>query len=147
MKNKGRTVINEYEINNQFVYITITAKNKEGVYKFNVSHYDEINQYIWTINPEGYARSHYKEKIIYLHRLITKCSSDMVVDHLSRDITDNMDENLRVCTKSENGMNRGIQINNKSGVAGVYYGAREKKWIANIKLNGKTKRQIGRAHV
>lgn len=73
---------------------------------------------------------------IKLHRLITN-NQFKYVDHKNRNKTDNRKENLRECTRSQNGMNRDIYSNNKTGVTGVYYRKDNGKYSALIKDNGK----------
>lgn len=45
---------------------------------------------------------------------------DRQIDHRNLDGTDNRWENLRLATNSQNGANRGAQVNNSGGVKGVY---------------------------
>ena len=45
--------------------------------------------------------------------------------------------NLRIVTRSQNGMNRGVQSNNKTGVTGVTFYEPYDKWNSQIVLNGK----------
>lgn len=47
-----------------------------------------------------------KPKTIYLHRVLTSCPKDLVVDHINSDGLDNRRENIRVVTKSQNQHNR-----------------------------------------
>ena len=44
---------------------------------------------------------------------------------------------MRWATNQENQFNSQLSINNTSGVKGVSYKKRDKKWIASIKINGK----------
>lgn len=46
-------------------------------------------------------------------------------------------ENLRVATRGQNASNKGKQRNNTSGVRGVTWCKRTKKWMAQIGLNGR----------
>lgn len=80
--------------------------------------FDKIKKYNWraqvmkrTGYDQIYVISHqriapYKNKTIYLHRLIMNCPEGMVVDHINGDTLDNRKVNLRVCTRSENLLNR-----------------------------------------
>lgn len=63
----------------------------------------------------------------------------MEVDHINRNKLDNRRENLRICSRLENVRNTGLRTNNSSGVIGVYYRERFKKWHASIRINGKAK--------
>jgi hypothetical protein len=49
-----------------------------------------------------------------------------------------MDE-LRPCTQSQNGMNRGRQRNNTSGFKGVSFNKNAGRWVANICAEGRTR--------
>jgi hypothetical protein len=59
------------------------------------------------------------------------------VDHINGDRQDNRICNLRNVTRSENCMNSSISKRNKSGVLGVCWTSRERKWLAQIQHNGK----------
>ena len=64
----------------------------------------------------------------------------MDIDHINRVKTDNRISNLRLVTKTQNQQNRvGVQANNKSGYKGVSWCRRSKKWMAQIRVNTKTK--------
>lgn len=57
------------------------------------------------------------------------------IDHIDHDGLNNQKANLRICTPSQNGMNRRPLLNTASTFKGV--SIRNKKWKASIKLNGK----------
>lgn len=65
------------------------------------------------------------------------------IDHIDRNPDNNAISNLRIVTKSQNQWNTGIQKNNKSGFKGVYFHARDKKFIASATNFGKVN-YIGR---
>lgn len=55
---------------------------------------------------------------------------------------DNRKSNLRLpgndySFETYNGMNKGLQSNNKSGVIGVYWNKKRQRWIAEIGINNK----------
>ena len=60
-------------------------------------------------------------------------------DHINHLRADNRFVNLRQVTQVENGRNKSMQSNNKSGFTGVYWHKRASKWVAKIYLNGKDK--------
>lgn len=64
-------------------------------------------------------------------------SEDLQVDHINGDRGDNRAENLRIATQSQNSMNKGISGNNTSGVKGVHFCNRSKKWNAAIQVSRK----------
>jgi len=61
------------------------------------------------------------------------------IDHENKDKTDNRISNLRSVTQQENTKNCGMGTNNTSGFTGVYWNKNNKKWIANICVDRKTK--------
>jgi hypothetical protein len=61
------------------------------------------------------------------------------IDHADLDGLNNRIGNLREATRAENGCNRGINSNNKSGYKGVSWSKQRGKWQARIMLDYRTK--------
>ena len=61
------------------------------------------------------------------------------VDHIDGNGLNNRWNNLREVSSQENNMNMRLSSNNTSGVTGVCWATRDKRWIANIKVNRKNK--------
>ena len=80
-----------------------------------------------------------KQRKFYLYREIMKAPKGVYVDHINGDTLDNRKENLRLCTQSQNLANRGKQKNNSSGLKGVYWFSRTKRWMARIQINNQDK--------
>ena len=59
------------------------------------------------------------------------------IDHISHSRSDNRWMNLRLVTNLENQRNASLRLDNSSGVQGVYYNKKAKKWQAQISVNGK----------
>lgn len=59
------------------------------------------------------------------------------IDHVDGDGLNNRWKNLRVVDRSTNAMNRKLSSNNTSGINGVTWHKRAKKWNARIYINGK----------
>ena len=55
-----------------------------------------------------------------MHRLIMGNPKGMCVDHINGDTLDNRKENLRICTMSQNSMNKKLRNDSESGFKGVY---------------------------
>jgi len=104
--------------------------------------YEELNQYNWyaswdrncfrvlrnvTING--------KRATVKLHRAIMNAQKGQIVDHIDNNTLNNQRSNLRLCTTSQNNMNRGMQTTNTTGYKGVFRNG--KGFIAKICLNGK----------
>lgn len=64
---------------------------------------------------------------------------DCFIDHIDLNTKNNKWENLRKATVSQNGFNRGAQINNKSGYKGVSWCKKSHKWQSHIQYNNKQK--------
>ncbi len=109
------------------------ALNGEEFY-FDLEDYDKIKNYSWHINADGYVVTGYI--VILMHRLVINCPDDMEVDHIYHNRNDNRKEFLRFATRSQNGMNRELQLNNISGVTGVTWRSDKEKWRASIGING-----------
>ena len=73
-------------------------------------------------------------RVVFLlhHGYIPKC-----LDHINGDKSDNRIENLREATIGENQYNRQANTNNTSGIKGVTWHTRNKRWQAQINVNSK----------
>ena len=96
--------------------------------------FDWLNQFKWNVSTSGYAVRKVGKKTIRMHHLIKKPTKGLFIDHINQNKLDNRRENLRIVTKSQNGFNRGIPSNNKSGIKGVYWDKFTSKWRAEIKV-------------
>ena len=109
--------------------------------------YEELNRYKWYALWSSGTRTYYavrfssryngKRMKISMHRKIMNPPKDMEVDHVNHDTLDNRKGNLRICTRSQNRMNREKQSNNTSGLKGVSRYKASGKWQAQIQVNGK----------
>jgi hypothetical protein len=61
------------------------------------------------------------------------------VDHKNLNPLDNQRHNLRLAISTQNQANRSKQKNSTSGFKGVWWHTKNKKWIANIRINKKTR--------
>ena len=97
-----------------------------------------ISQWKWFFN-KGYAFRSTKNpaKTIPMHRAILCPPIGTFCDHINGNGLDNRRKNLRVCSNSENQMNRRIPSNNKSGYKGVFWHGKDKIWISVLKINKK----------
>lgn len=121
---KKRAVIkpkkkNKHTINGD---ICVVEASNGGSFIIDADKVSVLDDYLWHIDPAyGYVCSTTTRHTVRLHRIITNCPDDMMVDHINHDILDNRMCNLRICTNRENIRNRGAQKNNKStGVKGVW---------------------------
>lgn len=75
--------------------------------------------------------------MLYLHRVLTDCPDDMVVDHINGDGLDNRMCNLRVVTVAENNLNSRVRSDSQTGIKGAYYDKRKGSYYSRITINGK----------
>ncbi|HEX9503605.1 MAG TPA: HNH endonuclease [Patescibacteria group bacterium] len=104
--------------------------------------FELVNKHKWYCMGLGYAmRFDYSERIkkaIYLHRIISNCPKGLNVDHINHNKLDNRRENLRIVTKSQNGMNQNKQKRQlTSDYKGVCWNKTLKYWVMQCKLQGK----------
>lgn len=59
------------------------------------------------------------------------------IDHINGIKTDNSIRNLRLCSLSQNQFNKPTQKNNTTGVKGVYWNKRDKRYVASVQFSGK----------
>lgn len=80
----------------------------------------------------------------YLHREVFELFFGPIpkgyeIDHVNGDDKlDNRIENLRLATRSQNTMNRGPHADSISGLKGILWDKRWKKWCARIMFQGKS---------
>ncbi len=106
-------------------------------------HYELVASFKWQCGSHGYAMREQhisyinkvkKRKTVMMHRLIMDTPKDMDTDHINGDKLDNRCSNLRVCTTSQNAMNRASV--SKCGVKGVTE-RKNGRWQAHIGFKGK----------
>lgn len=61
------------------------------------------------------------------------------IDHINRDKCDNRLENLREATNKCNMRNSKLRSDNKTGITGIFLLKDRGKWLANIRVDNKTK--------
>lgn len=76
----------------------------------------------------GYASVLIDRVPTLIHRLVIGAKRGECVDHINRNKLDNRRSNLRIVTRGQNAMNRQFK--------GYNWARREKKWRAQIKVNG-----------
>jgi hypothetical protein len=81
-----------------------------------------------------------KKKTITVHRLVASAfianpNKKPYVDHKNNDKFNNNITNLRWVTNEENQQNRTLNENNTSGVKGVIFHKKAKKWMAYIRID------------
>ncbi|MBN5205363.1 HNH endonuclease [Serratia marcescens] len=125
---------------------------------YSVLNYDkDTGQFTWKANKgkmksgqpagsvmrTGYVRIFVDRKPYLAHRLAWAFFNgehpDGYIDHVNGNRCDNRITNLRIATHQENIWNSECSKSNKTGLKGVHFNARDKKFIAQITVNGKRK--------
>jgi len=88
----------------------------------------------------GYFKIMLDGKLYATHHLVwlyhTGTFPTDCIDHTDRDTTNNKISNLREATRSQNGFNRNLSSNNKSGYNGLHWCNTHNRWISQIRVMG-----------
>lgn len=122
---------NDYNTSGEYG-IGYTFKGEE--FYFDLDDYNLIKNYCWMIGQNGYVVS----DDIYLHRIIFQTKKDEVTDHINRNKLDNRKTNLRSTRQQNNTINKSLQKNNITGVAGVWWDEKTNNWRSYLTKSGKT---------
>lgn len=76
-----------------------------------------------------------KRRTILMHRVIMDAPPGMEVDHRDGNGLNNVRANLRLATSQQNGLNKRVRKDSKSGVKGVYWVQRSRLWKASIRID------------
>ncbi len=105
--------------------------------------FESVSQFKWCATVAGYAVRNLKiggvKKMQLLHRFITCAPPDKQVDHINMDRLDNRRCNLRVCSNAENNRNKKAHIDSSTGIKGVFWCKRRRKFYSQIMKDGKKK--------
>jgi hypothetical protein len=100
----------------------------------SIAGYENILGYI-EIRVEGKPYLGHRLAWFYVYSYFPECG----LDHKNRIKSDNRIKNLREITQQCNSRNCGLSKNNTSGVTGVHWSKRERRWISQIMVNRKLK--------
>ena len=105
--------------------------------------FEYLNQWKWRVGTSGYATRTVQGKndlgarvsrSLIMHRVIMNAKKGEFIDHVDTDRLNNRKNNLRFCSSSQNSMNRSKK--SKSKFKGVSWHKRDKRWRAEIKVDG-----------
>lgn len=132
---------NEFIVNGDILEIVLYDRGRieSGRALVDVKHLEVTKQHKWHLDSNGYVASHSKDKTTLLHRLITNAPKGTVVDHRNHNKLYCSDDNLRICTQSDNMKNYSKSIRNTSGCTGVSWYEPRNKWMVSITVDGQKK--------
>lgn len=94
--------------------------------------------YAAVVQYRGKHLQHQPTQSIGMHRLILNAPPGFQVDHINGDGLDNRRSNLRLATYSQNQANRHTRIfTNTSGYRGVSFKKQDRRWRAQITVEGR----------
>ena len=130
----------DYEVLHQML------KYDNGVLYWKVSPTNGINigDAVTNKGSDGYSKIGICGRRYKVHRIIYKMHNPdwdekLKVDHKNNNRSDNRIENLQLATHAENTRKCIMRKNNTSGFKGVTYSKSIRKWISQIRINGKSK--------
>lgn len=127
---------NIYDLSNDYG-IGYTSNTNNPFY-FDLEDYDKIKDYCWHETEDGYVATRIGNKAHFMmHRLIVRCDNSVDIDHIHHNGMDNRKNNIRICTRQQNNRNKRKTDKNTSGVVGVCWHKRNRKWQASIMVNKK----------
>lgn len=135
-KPKSRADRNDYEFVNDGVWIYTRYRDGKLSGKFVIDKVDFENaiKHKWRKWGDRYFTGN--SDVISIHQFLMNTPSGMVVDHIDNDPSNNRRSNLRITKQSKNAINKVLQSNNTSEIAGVWFDKERNKWSAEIKLSG-----------
>ncbi len=123
-----------------------SAKKARGFAEVSDEDFEYLSQFSWCLTGDGYASRTAviddKSQTVMMHWLVaermglTRQGGD--IDHKDLRKLNNQRDNIRDATRSQNLCNQGLCKKNTSGVKGVYWHKRDKKYRASIRFGKKT---------
>ena len=132
-------IIVEDQICRMFLYDKNSIKISETI--FDLKYKNIIEKGKWHLNHFNYVETKWYynncQHQINLHNIIIKLSGQevsdgFIIDHKDGNTLNNLEENLRICTFSQNQYNSKIRKDNKSGYKGVYFDNNHNIWVSQI---------------
>lgn len=131
--------IRQIRVAGNIAYVPLTRGYEAVIDADDVQLVSGMNWYAcvtpWTVYPARKIRG--STEIRMYNVLIADKPTGFVVDHIDCNGLNNLRSNLRLATPSQNQHNKRRQKNNKSGLKGVSFDKKNKKWLSCICLNGR----------
>jgi len=142
---------NEFIIDGDICWIILYNKHCIEIARtcIDTKYYEAIfeSKAKWHLTDSGYVIAHFDDEIqrqkFRLHHIIMYLSrqeqipAEYDVDHKDGNPLNNLENNLRLCTQSQNNQNQRKRKDNTSGGKGVTWDKTHKKWAVKVTANYK----------
>jgi hypothetical protein len=119
-------------------YIELGFSNAPELFPIDLEDFDKIISYQWYPKRSAwgtYCNGYVEKQVVVLHRYLMNAELGQYVDHIDKNTLNTRKFNLRFITNQQNGFNRKMGKNNKSGIMGVHWNKLRNKWCARIKVD------------
>lgn len=121
------------ELTKEYLHKIFDYKDGELFWKIKPNRRIKIGSKAGSSMPNGYKNISINKKFYYLHRIIFLYHHGYFpeeVDHIKG--KSNKIENLRAANRCNQSCNTKLRKDNKSGIKGVYWNKRDKKWAVQL---------------
>lgn len=130
-------MLTQEELKKQLLYC-----EKTGQFTWLVPKKGQSRKLAGYVRKDGYVKIVLNQTRYLAHRLawlyVKGHFPKSCIDHINMNPNDNRIANLREATVSQNGANRMLQSNNKSGFKGINWDKQKNKWLVRIGVKGET---------
>lgn len=142
-KLKSKKLYNKYDLVSKPYGIGICT-NANVEFYFDLEDFNKIKNYNWYYRHGSIATTTKENRVLCMHNLILPHEDNLTVMHIGgkESNTDNRKSNLKICTNAEKSQitsRQKLRSTNTSGITGVCYHAKIKRWYAHICRNGESK--------
>jgi hypothetical protein len=149
----GDSLKNKYEIRGDITAIFLNRRDGSQIETLiDTEDLKRANEFpnTWCANWKQSTQSFYCRGTIYLpggvsvrinmHRWLTNCPKNMLVDHFDNKTLNNRRKNLRIVTHKENNQNRAkANRDSSTRILNVSWYPKKQKWRVTAKIRGRTK--------
>lgn len=110
----GKRYGNDIKIYDDYAELIINSKKYNNIkVLISIDDVEKVKKYTWCLTRSPRSNLYVMTKLnnvsIKLHRYLTNCPDNMVVDHINHNTLDNRQENLKICSILENAQNLEIR--------------------------------------
>jgi hypothetical protein len=121
----------------------IEMANGKGTVIVDDDDYEFLSKFPWRRSTQGRPITNIrcletkKRKTVLLHKLIFSVENGLYVDHINGNFLDNRKSNLRQASPQQNQWNRKCGKMSKTGIKGVGFCKKSKKWRVSMFFDGR----------